>query len=370
MHNNLFDHLLVTRFSYRQAECCSIEIDPLDKHRLAKRFDIFEAVCFPSILAQREKKFTWVLIIDAMLPSMFHDRLIRLTSEHAFIRLHVYKPETQIKTLGWLSAYFNPAAEYVLTTALDDDDALCSDYVKKLHGHIHTMANADVLPDLKVFGCTKAMQWDYYRVRQSPLGYLKPWLRRRTNAGVLPVQSGFSVFSRKEGLNFSPYYFRHSLGDRYLIPDTEFNRLTRTTRLKIQEDRAVLKKAVADISQDWNRLCIKGAFSEVVPDQPCVLMVNTVTNLQKGRLFEHPDRRRPVIGESSFSGFAVDLEAVQKSISFHGCTLSNFLASVLPIYKETFRIKTICSPAQFVAKFKYAVKMTLRNTSGILKLRH
>lgn len=369
MHKNLFDHLLVTRFSYRQAESCSVEIDPLDRYRLAKRFDIFEAVCFPSVLEQRENNFTWILIIDAQLPSNYHDRLVRLISGHEYIRLHIFTPETQIKTLDWLSDYLNPVTEYVLTTALDDDDALCTDYVEKLHDHIHNMANANTLSDIKVFGCTKAIQWDYCPTRKSPLGYLKPWLRRRTSAGAFPLQSGFSVLSRKQGLNVSAYYFRHSIGDLYLIPDTEFNRLSHATRKKIQTQRTALKKSVADISQDWNQLCIAGAFSEINPNQPCVLMVNTVTNLQNGRLFEHTDQRRSVIDESSFPGFAVDLEAVQKSIAFHGCTLSNFLASVLPIYKETFRVKLIRSPAQFVVKLKYAIKITLLNISSMQKLR-
>ena len=127
--------------------------------------------------------------------------------------------------------------------------------------------------------------------------------------------------------------------------------------------------AVAEIAQDWNRLCVTGAFCEVMPDQPCVLMVNTVTNLQKGRLLEYPDQRRSVIDESSFPGFTVDLDAARKSIAFHGCTLSNFLASVLPVYKAAFRMKAARSPAHFVAKFKYAVKITFRNISVILELR-
>ena len=368
MDKTLFDHLLITRFSYRGADCCSVEIDPLDERRLNKRFEIFEAVCLPSVLSQRERNFNWILIIDARLPSMFRDRLDLLISEHAFIHLYIYEPGTRIETVSWLTGYLSPLADYILTTALDDDDALCASYVKTLHEHIRTLESADALPDLKVFGCTKAIQWDYYPARQAPLGYLKPWLRNRGTAGAFPLQSGFTAFIRKGRLDFSSYYFWHSLGDLFLIDDTEFDRLAVSTRSKIQESRDTLRTSVIESGLDWNRVCAEGAFVEVLPEQPCVLMVNTMTNLQRGRLFEYQDRRQPVINESSFPGFGIDLESARQSIPLHGCTLTNFLASILPAYKVAFQTNAACSPVTFFDKFKRAVRTTFRCIRGMLDL--
>lgn len=369
MDNDLFDHLLITRFSYRGADACSVEIDPLDKRRLGKRFDIFEAVCFPAVLAQRERRFSWILIIDAALPTVFLRRLERLTASHPFIRLHVYQPGTRIETLGWLTTYCKPSADYVLTTALDDDDALCADYFEVLQDHIRAFASSAALPEIKLFGCTQALQWDYYPALQSPPGYLKPWRRRGENGGAFPLQSGFSVLTRRGRLDLSAYYFRHSLGDLYLINDAAFAQLSPARKSKLQERRDALKNAVTALGPDWSQLCAHGDFVELLPERHCVLMVNNMTNLQDGRLFEYLDQRLPVIGESSFQGFGVDLAAARQSIASHGCSLSNLLAALLPTYKRAFQVGLTRSPARFAAKLKQALKGTARAARGILALR-
>lgn len=370
MHKILFDHLLITRFSYRGADSCSVSIDPLNKHRLEKRFDIFESVCLPSIVAQQEKNFTWILIIDAQLPAVFRDRLDNLTDRHTFIRLHTYQPETRIETLGWLKVYCNPGVKYVVTTVLDDDDALSFDYIKTLQHHIHALGNnIDTLPDLKVLGCKNGIQWDYYPASQSPLGYIKPWLRRRGTEGAFPLQSGFSVFTHKKALNISAYYFRHTLGDLFLIEDEVFDQLPLATRRRIQDKRDNLKNAAEKSGQSWKHLCEQGAFQEISPEKPCVLMVNTMTNLQKDRLFEYPNQRRPVINNSSFTGFGIDLEAARRSIPFHGCTLSNFLASVLPACKAEFQDAGDFPHVGFARKLKRSVKLSSQCIKGIFYLR-
>ena len=370
MHNDLFDHLLITRFSYRGADGCSVEIDPLDRRRLARRFDVFEAVCLPAVLAQHERRFSWVLIIDAALPPVFRERLERLTDSHPFIHLHVYQRGTRIETLGWLSTYCRPGADNILTTALDDDDALCADYVEVLQDQVRALASASALPDIKLFGCTQALQWDYYPASQSPLGYVKPWCRRREHAGAFPLQSGFSALSRHSRLDVSVYAFRHSLGDLYLISDAAFAQLGTARQNKIQPQRDALKSAVVDAGLDWSRLCAQGAFVELLPQRNCVLMVNSMTNLQDGRLFEYRHQRRPVSGESSFPGFAIDLAAARHNIAGHGCSLSNLLAALLPLYKAALRAGPRRAPARSANRLKQALKGTWRCTRGILELRH
>lgn len=368
MDNDLFDHFLITRFSYRGADACSVEIDPLDKRRLGKRFDIFEAVCLPAVLAQRERRFDWILIIDAALPIPFRQRLERLTASHPFIRLHVYQPGTRIESLGWLTAYYRRCADYTLTTALDDDDALCVDYIEVLQDHIRDLARSAALPEIKLFGCTQAVQWDYHPASESPLGYLKPWRRRRDNDGAFPLQSGFSVLARRSRLDLSAYYFRHSLGDLYLISEAAFAQLSLARRNKIRERRDALRKTIAESGLDWGQLCTEGAFVDLMPERQCVLMVNSMTNLQDGRLFEYLDHRRPVIAGASFENFGIDVAAARQSIARHGCSMSNLLAALLPFYKSAFQTG-LRSPARFAAKLRQALKSTVRCIRGILDLR-
>ena len=237
-----------------------------------------------------------------------------------------------------------------------------------MHDHIHGLNSADALPDLKVFGSTRALQWDYYSTPQAPLGYIKPWLRKRTSEAAFPLQSGFSAFARKGTLPYSSYYFWHTLGDLLLMEDAAFGQLSPATQRKIRKSRDMLKLMATRSGLDWTRLCAQGAFTEVIAEQPCVLMVNTVTNLQQGRLFEHRDQRRPVADASCFPDFGIDWQAARLSIPSHGCTPSNFLASVLPVYKAAFQTGIIRSPRAFLVKLKLALRITFRCVKGMLNL--
>ena len=121
-----YSHIIITRFSYR-AVAMSRSFDPLDTAALSRRFDVFEATCLPSILGQTCKNFSWVLLVDEMLPAAFRLRLENLVSGHVNAFLHCYSKNLRLGTLNWLVPYFGESKDYIVSTVLDDDDMLCAE---------------------------------------------------------------------------------------------------------------------------------------------------------------------------------------------------------------------------------------------------
>ena len=100
--------------------------------RLDRRMRVFKTICLPSILNQTSKRFYWVLLIDQKLNDKYREQLEDLTKEHDFIRILEWKPETyKLSRIDWLAdAGIDTNVNHMITTRLDDDDALHADFTK------------------------------------------------------------------------------------------------------------------------------------------------------------------------------------------------------------------------------------------------
>jgi hypothetical protein len=117
-----FQHFLLTRFSVKTRRGFPSE------RWVRRRMEIFEKVCLPSVAAQRDAEFTWIIAVG---PSTPPDVLQRLR-ERQQVFPYVVLPITN----GWLT----PAKEHmrsalragvghVITTRLDNDDALARSFM-------------------------------------------------------------------------------------------------------------------------------------------------------------------------------------------------------------------------------------------------
>lgn len=133
-------HYILTRFNIR--------IFPSDKHNnpthnegwLKTRFEVFERYCFPSIESQKFKDFTWVVLFDEETPKSFLERFRNLKKRIPGLRILLVK-----KFVGYyfIQVFQNfilddlrqkgKEDETVVTTYLDNDDALTNDYLKRVN---------------------------------------------------------------------------------------------------------------------------------------------------------------------------------------------------------------------------------------------
>ncbi len=130
MSTPAFTHVLMTRFNL-----ATPGRESALRNRpgwLAQRFDLFERYCLPSVAAQSRRDFYWVIYFDKDTPAEFKTRIGALRAIFPFTPLFtgLFPPE------GWresLDRLFPQKTPMLLTTRLDNDDSLASDFVARLH---------------------------------------------------------------------------------------------------------------------------------------------------------------------------------------------------------------------------------------------
>jgi len=135
-----YRHVIITRFSVRFNMETEKNGNLFDLDRLKKRMEVFKAVCLPSLLKQSWKNFYWVILIDSKLPSDYKDELMSIASKHKFIRILEWKPDHyKLWKIDWLKdAGINIDVNHIITTRLDDDDALHKSFTQTVQRYYKT----------------------------------------------------------------------------------------------------------------------------------------------------------------------------------------------------------------------------------------
>lgn len=124
-------HFVVTRYNvgmYSRPDTANqLGLDPDDW--MEERFRIFSAVTLPSLKAQSCQNFEWLLFTDPRTPSRFAGQLAEVAAD--WPALHISPADRSL--LGLLkSRIADRAAEIVLTSRIDNDDAWHVDYVRSM----------------------------------------------------------------------------------------------------------------------------------------------------------------------------------------------------------------------------------------------
>lgn len=120
-----FTHLLLTKFN------TAIDYAPstlrFETKWLTERLELFERYCFPSVEAQRRAEFEWLVFFDAASPEWLKEKI---ASYQPLIRpIFLEGPATDevisrtVRNTGLVSA------PYLVTTRLDNDDAISRDHL-------------------------------------------------------------------------------------------------------------------------------------------------------------------------------------------------------------------------------------------------
>ena len=121
--------IILTRFNLNHdTEQCSKH---LDRQWLERRFDIFEQYCLPSVAAQSDEDFEWIVMFDHKTPKEFIER-----AQHG----STLCKQLRIKLLPFYKNYndayaaigreYISGAEQLVSIRLDNDDALNRHFVE------------------------------------------------------------------------------------------------------------------------------------------------------------------------------------------------------------------------------------------------
>lgn len=187
-----FLHVVATRFG----------IGAFNEQWLAYRQELFEVLTLPSLDAQSEKDFVWVLCIDRHLPARFRARLDELAASRPYLRLlelellDDFTPEL----IRWCRAEAEARGRsHLLTTRIDNDDALH----RGLFGEIHKVA------------------------RELLAG------QRPLPAAITPT-TGYQ-WVPATGQGFATYHFSHSMGTSALEAVADFESVYGRNHRKVPE---------------------------------------------------------------------------------------------------------------------------------------
>lgn len=126
---------LLTRFNVR----LTFDIAPqvfsgkhpgLDEGWLERRFDLFETYCLPSVAAQTEKDFSWLVYLDEKTPLGFKQRMAELATGHSFLHPVYCAGFDEASLWAGIDAWEREETTVRITSRLDNDDMLHPRYIE------------------------------------------------------------------------------------------------------------------------------------------------------------------------------------------------------------------------------------------------
>lgn len=312
-HHSLIDHFIVTRFCIRDLELFAGggkfvggAGDPLKNEYLEKRFMMLKGVAGPSLLSQTNQNFSWIFLVDRNLSDAFRQRLLNLDSGNISIHIADYIEESNMQYLHWLQPLLRPDCKYVVTTNLDDDDALSMNFVETIHDIITKEHQQGTLLPFRFFGCSDAKLWSLIRTKAVPLGWKSDWPFHFPFSSV-----GMSIMVRKSEMNLASPGINHNVLHRYgdlTATDQSVGPGIELMLRELQEQLQKIGKNLSDLQsetlvQDLNQFGVE------------VVMTNHNINdaIRRGR------RKRSnaikVLGPETFEGFQMNFDYIVQNIS-------------------------------------------------------
>ncbi len=86
------------------------------------RLGLFERYCLPSVVGQQGADFQWLVFFDAESPAWFRKKISEFSP--AFTPVYIDGVATDQVIVDTISALSVVASPYLLTTRLDNDDAI------------------------------------------------------------------------------------------------------------------------------------------------------------------------------------------------------------------------------------------------------
>lgn len=325
-----FQQFIITEFSFRDKDYMAItQRDPLLPKLLEHRFKLFEIACLPSILSQDEQDFTWILIVDKDLPEKYRIRLEKLISVRPNSILHVHDSKHDLGHLDWLESYMDKKPDYVITTKLDDDDAIFTGHTKYVRDHLQALLSNKTLPPIYIFGSYNVVLWDFFYTKNARLGYKKSRPKVK-----FPVSTGLSVCCKYPEMNFSIFQFAHDSFHILADDSKHFDALEHTHQKAILNIREAIKKSALESGLNWEGILkTQDNFHVFETENPAALVMNHFQIGQYSRILASEYERRAV-DSHAFPSINIDFK---KASSY----IKNFRFSIKTIFKISIQVLKI-----------------------------
>ena len=126
-----FKHLILTRFNVRLPWASR---SAPDVEWLNHRFSIFERFTLPSMQAQTNQNFIWLVFFDSETPPVHRAKAMECATGGRFTPIFVTGDFTQ-STVQAAAAPLLKGHEFLITTRFDNDDCLCRTFVEVVQNH-------------------------------------------------------------------------------------------------------------------------------------------------------------------------------------------------------------------------------------------
>ena len=125
-----FRHLIITRFNLQYEAGCNIGCQ---QEWLERRCSLFETYCMPSIQHQTCRHFAWLLLCDAATPEPYRSRIEAYKTAMPEIEV-LWEPffDDLNRLYSDIGKQYSEGVDFLLTTRLDNDDALAPSYVEEV----------------------------------------------------------------------------------------------------------------------------------------------------------------------------------------------------------------------------------------------
>lgn len=126
-----YRHIILTRFNLQFERDSTLHLSPA---WLDNRFALFETYCLPSLHQQTCKDFTWILLADSQTPDAQRRKLLSYSRIMPQIEV-LFCPFYEDVNLLYrqVGEQYCAGYDWLLSSRLDNDDMLASDFVEQLH---------------------------------------------------------------------------------------------------------------------------------------------------------------------------------------------------------------------------------------------
>lgn len=134
-----FSHLFLTKFNVRSFHDLRPGCEP---SWLENRFKLFDQYCFPSVYKQSNQNFKWLVFFDVDTPEVFKRKISQYSEQwENFVPVYLDCPlpygQFPNKVRDVVRNYIPADCEYLITTWLDNDDAIHKDYVQMIQDNFN-----------------------------------------------------------------------------------------------------------------------------------------------------------------------------------------------------------------------------------------
>ncbi|MGJ5675866.1 MAG: glycosyltransferase [Nostochopsis sp.] len=127
---NNFEHFILTRFNVKTVfgkSNIGLNFDWLNH-----RFQLFDDFCYPSVRAQSNQNFKWIVYFDSNTPDCFKSKIKEYAEWQNFIPIYLDTEFTDDVNRKNVLKLLNKNTNYLITTRLDNDDAVSNNFVQMI----------------------------------------------------------------------------------------------------------------------------------------------------------------------------------------------------------------------------------------------